>query len=341
MKEAFDIHEPEIALLEYFSGTLSASRQEEIKKWIEQSEENRKIASDIRYLCLATGALQDIKNINSQEALLKVKKKIDKRRRLPFTVWLQRIAAVLVLPLLASTLYLALHKDPVEYVEIKTNPGMIATVNLPDGSRVWLNSKSYLKHPTRFTGDTREVELKGEGYFSVHQDKSKRFIVNTPFHIKAEVLGTEFNLEAYDMDPYVRTTLVSGSVKLTFRAKNDKNESFILKPDEQFIYNAKTKFVKTDKPYIPTQTAWKDGLIILKNTPFEEVLKILSKQFNAEFIVKNSKLYANSFTGPFDGQHLSLILEYFRFSSGIQYRYLDPKVGKDKHIEEKTIIELY
>lgn len=341
MKEAFNIYEPETALLEYFSGTMSASRQEEVKKWIEQSEENRKIASDIHYLYLATGTLHDIKNINSQEALSEVKKKIDKRRRLSFTGWLQRIAAVLVLPLLVSTLYLALQKDPVEYIEIKTNPGMIAAVNLPDGTRVWLNSKSYLKHPTRFTGDTREVELRGEGYFSVHKDKSKRFIVNTPFDIKAEVLGTEFNLEAYATDPYVRTTLVSGSVKLTFRAKNDKNESFTLKPDEQFIYNAKTKSVKMDKPYIPTQTAWKDGLVILKNTPFEEVLKILSKQFNVEFIVKNSKLYASSFTGPFDGQHLSLILEYFRFSSGIQYRYLDPKVGKDKHIEEKTIIELY
>lgn len=341
MEETFNIHEPETALLEYFAGTLSSVQQKEVEKWIEESEENRKIASDIHYLFLATGTLQDIKNIHPKEALLQVKKKINKRRRLPLMVWLQRIAAILVIPLLISTLYLTFHTEPVEYVEIRTNPGMIASVNLPDGTRVWLNSKSYLKHPIRFTGDVREVELKGEGYFTVRKDTRKRFIVNTPFDIKAEVLGTEFNLEAYDTDPYVRTTLVSGSVKLTFGTKNKEKESFILKPDEQFIYNAKTKSVKMDRPYIPTQTAWKDGLVILKNTPFEEVLKILSKQFNVEFIVKNSKLYANSFTGPFDGQHLSLILEYFRFASGIQYRYIDPKMGRDKHIEEKTIVELY
>lgn len=74
---------------------------------------------------------------------------------------------------------------------------MVAALNLPDGSKVWLNSGSYLKHPQKFTGDTRTVELDGEAYFSVQKDKSKRFIVNTPFDLKAEVLGTEFNIEAY------------------------------------------------------------------------------------------------------------------------------------------------
>lgn len=57
---------------------------------------------------------------------------------------------------------------------------MVAAVNLPDGTKVWLNSRSYLKHPTRFTGNTRDVVLNGEAYFSVHKDKSKRFTVSTP-----------------------------------------------------------------------------------------------------------------------------------------------------------------
>ena len=196
-------------------------------------------------------------------------------------------------------------------------------LTLSDGTKVWLNSRSYLKHPTRFTGNTRDVVLNGEAYFSVHKDKSKRFTVSTPFDIKAEVLGTEFNMEAYAADSSVRTTLVSGSIRLSFLDDNQKHKSFLMKPNEEFTYNQYTKKVKVDKPYIPTQTSWKDGLVVFRNTPFNEALKVLSKRFNVEFIVKNDKLYNNSFTGPFDGQHLQLILEHFRLASGIQYRFID------------------
>ena len=251
-------------------------------------------------------------------------------------LWIQRIAAILILPLIISTIYFALKKDPIEYIEIRTNPGMVAAVNLPDGTKVWLNSRSYLKHPTRFTGNTRDVVLNGEAYFSVHKDKSKRFTVSTPFDIKAEVLGTEFNMEAYAADSSVRTTLVSGSIRLSFLDDNQKHKSFLMKPNEEF-----TKKVKVDKPYIPTQTSWKDGLVVFRNTPFNEALKVLSKRFNVEFIVKNDKLYNNSFTGPFDGQHLQLILEHFRLASGIQYRFIDPQTGQEGNIKEKTIVELY
>lgn len=114
---------------------------------------------------------------------------------------------------------------------------MVAAVNLPDGTKVWLNSRSYLKHPTRFTGNTRDVVLNGEAYFSVHKDKSKRFTVSTPFDIKAEVLGTEFNMEAYAADSSVRTTLVSGSIRLSFLDDNQKHKSFLMKPNEEFTYN--------------------------------------------------------------------------------------------------------
>ena len=87
-------------------------------------------------------------------------------------------------------------------------------------------------------------------------------------------------------------------------------------------------------------TAWKDGLVIFRDTPFEEALNILDKRFNVEFIVKNDLLYENSFTGSFDGQHLHLILEHFRLSSGIQYKFVDPQTGVDR-FSQKTIVELY
>lgn len=327
-------------LLDYFSGSLSDTQKREVEEWLNQSEENRKIARDIQYIYLATDTLQTIKGINSDQALVQVKKRIIKPGKKHYFVWLQRIAAILVLPLLISTLYFALKEDPVEYIEIRTNPGMVAKVNLPDGSSVWLNSRSYLKHPQKFTGDTRKVEIDGEAYFSVHKDKTKKFIVNTPFDIKAEVLGTEFNIEAYKEKNQITTSLVSGSVKLSYLNKENNEESVIMKPNEEISYNAKNKNIEFHTSYIPTQIAWKEGLVILRNTPFEEVLKILSKRFNTDFIVKNDLLYENSFTGTFSGQHLHLILEHFRLSTDIQYKFIDPDISQNK-ISEKTIVELY
>lgn len=334
-------HIDESTLLSYFIGNLTPLQKQEVEEWLAASEENRKMARDVQYICLATETLDTIHRTNAPKALGKVKKRLHTHRPVSLFTWVQRIAAVMILPLLGTTLYFMLKKEPIEYVEIRTNPGMVATVNLPDGTMVWLNSRSSLKHPNRFTGETRDVTLDGEAYFSVHKDRSKPFIVNTPFQIKAEVLGTEFNMEAYQVDSTVRTTLVSGSVRLSYLAQNNKQESFLMKPDEEFVYNHKNRETQVDKPFIPTQTAWKDGLVIFRNTSFEEALKVLSKRFNVEFIVKNDKLYENSFTGPFDGQHLQLILEHFRLSSDIQYKFIDPEVGKGANIKEKTIVELY
>ncbi|WP_293717139.1 FecR domain-containing protein, partial [uncultured Parabacteroides sp.] len=283
MQKQIDEH----ILLNYFTGSLSADQKQEVEQWLQESEENRKLARDVQYIYMATDTLNTIKEVNSAEALEQVKKKFRKPNNTNYLVWFQRVAAILVFPLLVSTIYFITKKEPAEYIEVKTNPGMVATLNLPDGSKVWLNSGSYLKHPQKFTGDTRTVELDGEAYFSVQKDKSKRFIVNTPFDLKAEVLGTEFNIEAYKGSNQVTTSLISGSVKLSFRNKENEEESFIMKPDDEVAYNIKNKGIKTNTSYLPTQIAWKDGLVVFRNTSFEEALKILDKRFNTKFIIKN------------------------------------------------------
>lgn len=333
-------HIDEQLLLNYFVGSLSQEQIRIVDEWIQASDENRKVAREVQYIYIAADTLDIIKKVDSAEALKQVRQRIQKPNRTASMVWFQRIAAIFILPLLISTIYFVTKKEHIEYIEIRTNPGMVATVELPDGSKVWLNSKSYLKHPLKFTGDHRNVELNGEAYFSVQKNKHKPFIVSTPFNIKAEVLGTEFNMEAYKGDNKVITTLVSGSVKLSYRNKDNTEENIIMKPNDEISYNPKTRGVSLAKPYLPTLTAWKDGLVIFRNTSFEEALKILSKRFNVEFIVKNDLLYENSFTGTFDGQHLHLILEHFRLSSGIEYKFIDPETGTDK-ISEKTIVELY
>lgn len=332
----------ESVLLNYFTGKLSPVHRKEVEEWIHLSEDNEKTARDVYQLYRAADTLHYMRQIDAPVAFEKVRAKIHKhQKKVSWLIWGQRIAACLTIPLLAATLYLTLKSTPAKYVILKTTPGMVAVTDLPDGSKVWLNSGSSLKYPVKFENDIRCVELNGEAYFSVHKDKSKRFIVTTPFQIQTEVLGTEFNIEAYQKDSVVKTTLVSGSVRLSFLGKDNREQSHMIKPNEEFAYNPITKESKTEVLYVRTYIAWKDGEVVFRNTPLSEALKILSKRFNAEFIVKDSTLYNNSFTGVFDSQHLPLILEHFRLAAGIQYKILELKKSQDKSIEKKTQIELY
>lgn len=329
-------------LISYFSGEMKPEELIEIEKWIEQSVENRRIAKEVYAIYQASQTIETIKHTDVDKAFAETKRRIVRRKTTRFVAWIQRTAAILIIPLLLSLVYLITKKEPLQHIEYRTNPGMIAAVELPDGSSVWINSDSWVRCPHKFTGNTREVEIGGEVYFKIKKDKSKKFIVHVSPELSVEALGTEFDVEAYPESMEVITTLISGSVKLSFKNSRNGASEYLLKPDERFSYNTKTKKAALSLPNVPTLTAWKDGHVILKNTPLEETLKILGKRFNVKFIVKNAKLYENSFTYSSDIQHLSLFLEAFKLSSGIQYRFIAP----DKQISDstkgiKTIIELY
>lgn len=338
-----DIDSNETLLIRYFSGEATPEECAIIEQWLEASEENRQTGKDIYAIYLASDTLDTLQKTDTSQGYKEVRRRIgDKQTKTTFLNWVQRIAAILLIPICITFSYYITREEPVQYVEYQTNPGMIAKVELPDGSSVWLNSSSRLKHPQQFTGNTREVEIEGEAYFAVEKDASKRFIVHTPQALKAEVLGTEFNIEAYRESPEVITTLVSGSVRLLYNDKQQKQQEYTLQPDEEFTYYTQSKETKLNRPYVPTLTAWKEGRVILKNTPFEETLKILSKRFNVEFVVKNIKLYDNYFTYTSDSQQLSLFLDAFKISSGIQYRFVTPvDPGLTEGNIPKSVVELY
>lgn len=217
----------EALLLRYFEGEVTLSEKDEIEKWIISSEANKKLAKQIYYLSFATKTMDTLKRTDARAALKEVRGRIRRERQLQWGRWAQRVAAILAIPLLLSTLYLyynADRQDEMSFIEVRTNPGMITTIVLPDSSRVWLNSESYLKYPVRFAKNERNVILQGEGYFSVRKNVDSRFTVQTPHHTQIQVLGTEFNVEAYEKEDEVNTTLVSEKYSSNMIQKEEKNE---------------------------------------------------------------------------------------------------------------------
>ena len=146
------------------------------------------------------------------------------------------------------------------FIEVRTNPGMITTIVLPDSSRVWLNSESYLKYPVRFAKNERNVILQGEGYFSVRKNVDSRFTVQTPHHTQIQVLGTEFNVEAYEKEDEVNTTLVSGKVQFQYDSERGKKRMDLL-PGEKITYNSISGEVFVSRAAVLSDISWKDFVL--------------------------------------------------------------------------------
>lgn len=328
-------------LFRYVNHELTGQERIEVEEWINLSEENRKIAKNYYELSFAVKSLKVIKSSAPQKALEKVNQRIKEKQLRKLYLFVQRVAVILLLPLLCLSGYLLLQsgtKTPVFYLEARMTPGMIGSTVLPDGTKVWLNSSSYLKYPNYFSGQTREVTLDGEAYFQVTENAEKPFIVHTG-NSSVKVLGTEFNMDAYSTNGFITTTLVEGSVEFSYPNENDTPGSVIIKPDEQIFYDKKTSQTEVRETYVPKDIAWKNGQIILKDTPLSDILWILSKRFNVEFTINDPAFYKYSFTGVFTNQQVERVLEHFKRSSGIRYN-INYELDQDGEITSSQI-ELY
>jgi transmembrane sensor len=174
----------------------------------------------------------------------------------------------------------------VVYNTISTARGNQYQLILADGSKVWLNSASSLRFPTSFTGDRREVELDGEGYFEVAKNASK------PFHVKTssqdiEVLGTHFNVNAYNDETATKTTLLEGSVKVRqwsmVNGQLKTGNEAMLKPGEQAVLSgAYSPFTIDRSPDIDQVMAWKNGWFEFDKTDIKAIMRQISRWYDVD-----------------------------------------------------------
>lgn len=330
-------------LFRYNEGETSGEENAVIENWMKDSEENCRLAQEVQMISFAADMSHVASQLNKEEDLMTLHSKMGVRkinRYLTIKRWVQKAAVVLFIPLLAGwvlQMYLERKTQLIDQiVEVKTSPGMTASVTLPDSSVVILNSSSTLTYSSLFTGEVREVNLSGEAFFSVKKDEKKRFIVNTSHGASVMVYGTEFNVDAYKDNKEVLTTLVTGQVGFSF-IRDGKLKELIMSPGQKAAYDIEQETVKLSKANVEVETSWKEGRLVFNDTPFEQVLKSLSKHYGVEFVFKKESLKTNSFTGVFVNQRLERILEHFCLASGIRFRYIE-----DGNIRrEKQVIEVY
>lgn len=331
----------ESLLWRYFDKKVNEEEKCAVEDWVNSSEENKEMAHKVARIYFATGLLRTSKEVENRNELNKFWNKSERRKVLRMWRNVGRIAAVLLLPVVIFSIYLFTGRESAgmseQMVEVRTQVGITNSVVLPDSSIVYLNSASVLKYPVHFTGN-RNVYLQGEAYFVVRKQNGARFVVNTAAGAKIEVLGTEFNVNSNADD--VNTTLVKGSVKFVCQNKNDKEEDIRMVPGQKISYNLKDKAVEIREVNVDDEIEWRNEKTVFKDCPLMETLAILSKRFNAQFVVKNEALKENRFTGSFKNQSLEQILENFTISTNMKYRYVNKRAVVNAG-SEREIIELY
>lgn len=318
----------------YLAGECTEEENNMMQSWLSEDAENQRILEQVYFAWKTTGLINIIEKAGIQEKLSALKKQVKNKERRHLlhktALWMQRIAAVLFIPalLLSYYFYNRGSDEEMQYMEVRTNPGMISSVVLPDSSKVWINSCGYLKYPVRFTTENREVHLEGEGYFDVKKNDDSPFIVKVNDNYAVEVLGTEFNIKAYAEDEKIETTLVDGSVRINIMTEEKKQIRQILKPNQKGIYQDNTLVLEQIDPLY--ETSWIDGKMYFKNEPMAEVLKHLSRHYNVAFDVKKPEILESFITAKFESEQLMQVLEYLKLASNIKYKMYKPDISDER-----------
>lgn len=313
-------------LRRYIMDRASKSERRQVVSWIKENPANLEIFASLRAKYVFSGLPNSI---------------LPEKRNLIRPV-MMNFALAALLPLLVLSVWLLVSKskigklyaDATRQVEVLNqqssgtvtyyaNPGTKGLIVLPDSSIVRLNGASSLTVPARFDADTRDLILSGEGYFEIQHHEDWPMIIHTSSGVEIKVLGTTFNLSAYENDDAVRLTLIEGKVVVreertgsehTVRpfqeikvATRNKNAEFV---------NAKTE-IKTVN--VQQNTAWVKGELIFDNTPMPEIVKQLERWYGVHVHIVDPEVLNYRLTATFTTESITRILDLIRFSSMLEY----------------------
>lgn len=342
-------------LIKFISGDAQESEKRAVLEWISKNPDNLRYYTGLKNLWVynnmpVSPATQDEmkgaalitdnyslnsiyssdkKDISDSSAGFKIKKSRINRYAVVAAASVAILLTVNILQFLknrsltieAQVPVIALSEIPFEHKHtLYTNNGVKGFVELPDGSKVWLNSATTLTYPDKFQGATREVMVAGEALFEVVKDSLKPMIVNTNRDFKIEVLGTKFNVRTYENDYEAQTTLISGSINLVRDIKNGKREIIAqLKPKESYVIRDNNAPLFIKQVDTSKQIAWKQGLLIFESTPMNEVIKKLERWHGTQFIIKDYDILKTRLTANFRSESIIQIMEMIKFCTPIDY----------------------
>lgn len=289
--------------------------------------------------CVDEEKLKLIQN-DIHEIILKYE--LERRNRLvhKLVIGYMKVAAALLLPLIITNIFffvnkydqpVAPSKDKIVSENIHAPLGSRVSFELPDGTSGWLNSGSDLIYSVPFS-QNRKVSLKGEAWFEVKKDSLNPFEINAGNSL-VRVLGTSFNLCAYDDQKYVELVLQKGKVE--FIANEKRVE---IAPDERIVFNEKKIALTKVDP--EKYKAWTKGKLIFRGDNMKEVARRISRWYNVDVVLSSSELEKFSFRGTFEDDSLPEVLKLLSMTSPITYQIV-PRIQNTDGTYRKEKVVIY
>jgi len=244
-----------------------------------------------------------------------------------------RIAAVLAIPLLIYSSWSIYQKitDQKENVQLAEQEfvsptGMRSHVILPDGTKVWLNAESKIRYSVPFVRENREVKIEGQAFLEVYQNKKSPFILNAA-NTTVEVTGTHFDVKAYPEDNVVGVALQEGSVNLKATHGNETKMAQMQAGDYLEVKKGTNNIIRRNIN-VDKQIAWHENILVLDETPLEEVAVLLERWYGVKVFITDDELKKYKFSTTFENEPLNRVLELLQLSTpNLKFTYKPGKLN--------------
>lgn len=252
--------------------------------------------------------------------------------------WVQRIAALLFLPLLilsAWHYYSSIESEMIadDAISIHSPVNTKTRFFLPDGTQGWLQANSRINY-TLVDNKQREVELQGDAYFDVAKNEKQPFVVSTN-SFKVRVLGTRFNVMADANSPISKVYLEEGSVEML--GLNNEHHT-LLKPGEEFQFDKSMKKFRVSIGSEEDNLAWTQGILLLKNKTLKESAIALEKFYNIEIEIVDKELEEMPVYAKIQDEQLDEVLELVKLILPISYKVEKLKKHQDGTFSKRKVV---
>lgn len=308
---------------EVLAGVATPEDARDVAEWFATEEGSDYLEAamtrDSEWMKSETADLYVDHEIPSYKMLEQIRKniRIKKLKRISF-----RVAAVLIPALFIIGFYMQLSSrvdifGTPEYEEIIVAKGERIQMIFQDGTKVYINSDSKLRYPKKFALNSREVYLEGEAYFEVAKNKKRPFIVNLNGPA-IHVLGTSFNVQDYPENKDITVCLDEGHINLTLPSE----KKYPVQPGEKLVYNKENKLCTISRiEDMQRMSIWKQNVIVFKDTPLPEVLKVLNRWYNVDFKVEDNRALTYVYTLTSENTLLEKVLMDLEKIAPVKFDY--------------------
>ena len=291
------------------SDEISLEEDHQLQAWLDQNHENKMVFDSYKATWEEMDRVNGKTSMDLESEWERLEQAIDFDEESSATVQkslfpsIYRVAAVFMMLAVAafSIYFFTRTKGP----EVLVAQLEIEEVKLEEGSVVTVNSNSTFTYPKEFDDNKREVQLSGEAYFEVAKDPERPFIIDAGT-IQIEVLGTSFNVKAYEAQQQIEVIVSSGKVAV-YNKDNPNERVVLIQGQKATFFRASTKIEKSTNEDI-NFAAWKTKAIIFEDTPMPEVIRIINEIYKTNLSLKGDQLNECPVTTTFDNQSLESVL---------------------------------